>query len=85
MANIPRPTSRVHLPNLEKWATVVYIYQSAGFTGDGGGSALIVGTDKNGEQVVKKIHVGPGPDDPGYRVSAALAEVLAEPEVAAKV
>jgi hypothetical protein len=68
------------LPNpgeLEKQFTVVVIYQSPGFTSDAGGYQIIVARDVNGNYVLKKIPVGPGPGDPpGYRLLPASVEML---------
>jgi hypothetical protein len=59
--------------------TVVVIYASPGGPVDAGGFVIIVGTDKNGNQILKKVPVPGGPGDPGgaQRIIQAAGSMLA--------
>jgi len=77
MSPKPQPqsgTTALVNPRFEN--TVMVIYMSPGVPVDGGGFVVIVGTDKNGNQILKIVPVGPGPGDPQWRVVEASAGLL---------
>ena len=61
----PFPTKPTRFDPPESLNTVAVVYMSPGVVRDGGGFVIIVATDKNGNQFLKKVPVGPGPGDPG--------------------
>jgi hypothetical protein len=73
----PKPTKPVKFHPPESFNTVVVVYSSPGVKGDGGGFTVIVAADKNGDQVLKIIPVGPGPGDPAWKIIQASAGLLA--------
>ncbi len=74
----PFPTKPTRFDPPESLNTVAVVYMSPGVVRDGGGFVIIVATDKNGNQFLKKVPVGPGPGDPGWRIVQASARLLGE-------